>query len=104
MTQLGRPGLSAAQKATVLDQWKEGQSLSNIRQNLGKHAGSIHRVVSGQWGIFLCPPPISLGSEHDGAGGNVPRPGCSLFTPANRGLSRKTALHRASRSGLTGRA
>lgn len=55
MAQLGRPGLSAAQKATVWEQWKEGQSLSDIGRNLGKHAGSIHRVVSSHGGISLCP-------------------------------------------------
>jgi transposase, IS30 family len=55
MAQLGRPGLSAAQKATVWEKWKEGQSLSAIGRNLGKHAGSIHGVVSGHGGIFLCP-------------------------------------------------
>lgn len=97
MAQLGRPGLSAAQKATVWEQWKEGQSLSDIGRNLGKHAGSIHRVVSGQGGYLSGPPaPISLGAERDGAGGNIPRPGRSLFTPSHRGLSRKTALHRES--------
>ena len=57
------------------------------------------------WGdLSVLPAPISLGSEHDGAGGNIPRPGRSLFTPAHRGLSRKTALHRESQSGSTWRA
>ncbi len=37
------------------EQWKEGQSLSDLGRNLGKHAGSIHRVVSSHGGISRCP-------------------------------------------------
>ena len=55
MAQLGRPGLSAAQKAAVWEQWKAGQSLSDIGRNLGKHAGSIHRVVADHGGSFGAP-------------------------------------------------
>lgn len=55
MAQLGRPGLSASQKTEAWQQWKLGQSLSDIGRALGKHAGSIHRVVSSHGGIL--PPP-----------------------------------------------
>lgn len=55
MAQLGRPGLLAAQKAAVWQQWRSGCSLSDIGRALGKHAGSIHRVISSNGGIV--PPP-----------------------------------------------
>jgi hypothetical protein len=35
------PGLSMAEKVGLWQQWKQGQSLSEIRRALGKHAGSI---------------------------------------------------------------
>ena len=47
--------MSAAQKAAVWEQWKAGQSLSDIGRNLGKPAGSIHRVVADHGGIFRSP-------------------------------------------------
>jgi hypothetical protein len=37
MGQMGRPGLSAAQKADLWQRWKQGQSLSEIGWALGKH-------------------------------------------------------------------
>jgi DNA-binding CsgD family transcriptional regulator len=52
MAQMGRPGLTAAQKAELWRRWKEGQSLSDIGRALGKHAGSVHGVVSGNGGIM----------------------------------------------------
>ncbi len=55
MTQLGRPGLSTSQKVAVWEQWKIGQSLSDIGRALGKHAGSIHRVLSCNGGIIPVP-------------------------------------------------
>jgi len=55
MAQLGRPGLSGSQKADAWRQWKIGHSLSDIGRPLGKHAGSIHRVVSSHGGIVLVP-------------------------------------------------
>ena len=55
MAQFGRPGLSASQKKDVWQQWRRGCSLSDIGRALGKHAGSIHRVVSSNGGIV--PPP-----------------------------------------------
>lgn len=50
MGHMGRPGLSAAQKAELWQRWKQGQSLSEIGRALGKHAGSIHGVVSSNGG------------------------------------------------------
>lgn len=52
MAQMGRPGLSAAQKAELWQRWKSGQSLSDIGRALGKHAGSIHCVVSSNGGLI----------------------------------------------------
>lgn len=52
MAQMGRPGLSAAQKAELWQRWKQGQSLSEIGRALGKHAGSIHGVVSSNGGFI----------------------------------------------------
>lgn len=51
MAQMGRPGLYASQKAELWQRWKAGQSLSDIGRALGKHAGSIHCVVSLNGGI-----------------------------------------------------
>ena len=55
MKQMGRPGLSATQKVELWHRWKSGQSLSDIGRALGKHAGSIHGVVSSNGGFI---PPI----------------------------------------------
>ena len=52
MAQMGRPGLSASQKAELWQRWKNGQSLSDIGRALGKHAGSVHGVVSSNGGII----------------------------------------------------
>ena len=51
MGQMVRPGLSVAQKADLWQRWKQGQSLSEIGRALGKHAGSIHGVVSSNGGF-----------------------------------------------------
>jgi transposase, IS30 family len=51
MAQMGRPGLSSQQKQELWDQWKAGQSLSDIGRSLGKHAGSIFGVLSSRGGI-----------------------------------------------------
>lgn len=53
MAQMGRPGLSASQKAELWQRWKSGQSLSEIGRALGKHAGSVHGVLSRNGGIVL---------------------------------------------------
>jgi len=55
MGHMGRPGLSAAQKAELWQRWTQGQSLSEIGRALGKHAGSIHGVVSSNGGYI---PPV----------------------------------------------
>jgi IS30 family transposase len=48
---MGRPGLSAEQKAELWVRWKAGESLSDIGRALGKHASSIHGVVAARGGI-----------------------------------------------------
>ena len=52
MAQKGRPGLSATQKAELWQRWKSGQTLSEIGRALGKHAGSVHTVLSAHGGII----------------------------------------------------
>ncbi len=52
MGQMGRPGLSVAQKADLWQRWKQGQSLSEIGRALGKRAGSVHGVLSSQGGCI----------------------------------------------------
>jgi len=52
MAHMGRPGLSAAQKAELWQRWKQGQSLSEIGRALGKHAGSIYGVLSSNGGFI----------------------------------------------------
>ena len=51
MAQMGRPGLSASAKADLWRRWKDGESLSAIGLALGKHAGSVHGVISSNGGI-----------------------------------------------------
>ena len=51
MAQRGRPGLSPERKAELWDRWKNGQSLSEIGNALGKHAASIFGVVARSGGI-----------------------------------------------------
>lgn len=51
MAVMGRPGLSASQKADLWQRWKEGQSLSEIASALSKNPGSIHGVLSANGGI-----------------------------------------------------
>jgi IS30 family transposase len=51
MARMGRPGLSDQQKAELWERWQQGQSLSEIGLALGKHAGSIHGVISLRGGI-----------------------------------------------------
>lgn len=60
MGHMGRPGLSAAQKADLWQRWKQGQSLSEIGRALGKHAGSIHGVLSANGGFI---PPVRTRSR-----------------------------------------
>ena len=51
MARMGRPGLSDKEKAELWKRWQAGQSLSEIVVALGKHAGSIHGVISLKGGI-----------------------------------------------------
>jgi len=44
-------GLTAQQKQELWDRWKKGQSLSEIGRALGKHAGSICRMLAIHGGI-----------------------------------------------------
>ena len=46
MAKMGRPGLNSKQKQELWSRWKNGQSLTEIGLALGKHAGSIHGVLS----------------------------------------------------------
>jgi len=52
MAQLGRPGLSAAQKRELWQRWKEGQSLSEIGRALERGPGSIFGVVKANGGYI----------------------------------------------------
>lgn len=65
MAQLGRPGLTPAQRKELWRRWKEGESLSEIGRALGKHAGSIHGVVKANGGIV--PAARTLGADPLGA-------------------------------------
>ncbi|MHB8989211.1 MAG: IS30 family transposase [Desulfobulbia bacterium] len=60
MARMGRPGLSASQKAELWQRWKSGQSLSEIGRALGKPPGSVHGVLSLNGGI---PPAIRRRSK-----------------------------------------
>lgn len=55
MAQMGRPGLSATQKAELWQRWNQGESLSEIGRALGKHAGSVFGVLKGNGGIYAGP-------------------------------------------------
>ncbi len=52
MAQLGRPGLSVAQKREVWQRWRAGQSLSEIGRALAKNSSSIHCVVRATGGFL----------------------------------------------------
>ena len=52
MAQLGRPGLSANQRAELWRRWKKGESLSDIGRAIGKHAGSVFGVLKSNGGIY----------------------------------------------------
>jgi IS30 family transposase len=51
MTRMRRSGLSTSERSEVWNQWKSGKSLSHIGRSLGRSAGLIHGVVSGNGGI-----------------------------------------------------
>lgn len=54
MARMGRPGLSDQEKSELWRRWQAGQSLTDIGLALGKHAGSIHGVISLKGGIAPC--------------------------------------------------
>lgn len=51
MARMGRPGLLDQEKSELWRRWQAGQSLTDIGLALGKHAGSIHGVISLKGGI-----------------------------------------------------
>ncbi len=51
MARMGRPGLSATQKAELWQRWKHGESLSDIGRALDKHAASVFGVLRTHGGI-----------------------------------------------------
>ncbi len=51
MAQVGRPGMSAAEKEALWVRFKAGESLAAIGRALGKQASSIYSVVRAQGGI-----------------------------------------------------
>jgi hypothetical protein len=51
MARMGRPGLSDQEKSELWRRWQAGQSLTDIGLALGKHAGSVHGVISLKGGI-----------------------------------------------------
>lgn len=55
MAQMGRPGLSAGQKAELWERWRRGQSLSEIGAAFGKQAASIFVVLAQHGGIYRPP-------------------------------------------------
>ena len=51
----GASGLVCGPEAELWQRWQQGQSLSEIGRALGKHAGSIHGVLSSNSGFI---PPV----------------------------------------------
>jgi IS30 family transposase len=47
-----RPRFSRQQKSELWQRWREGESLAEISRALGKHAGSVHRVLASRGGIM----------------------------------------------------
>jgi len=52
MAQMGRPGMSVAQKTELWQRWKDGETLSEIGRMLGKHAGSVFGVLKANGGFI----------------------------------------------------
>lgn len=55
MARMGRPGLSDAQRQDVWQQWKRGQSLTDIARSHGKAPASIFSILLANGGFV--PPP-----------------------------------------------
>ena len=51
MEHVGRPSMSAAEKAEVWRRWKQGESVSDIGRALGRLRKSVHRVVAAHGGV-----------------------------------------------------
>ncbi len=62
MARMGRPGLSDQEKSELWRRWQAGQSLTDIGLALGKHAGSVHGVISLKGGI--APTARTRASKH----------------------------------------
>nr|WP_162050908.1 IS30 family transposase [Fluviibacter phosphoraccumulans] len=59
---MGRPGLSDQEKSELWRRWQAGQTLTDIGLALGKHAGSVHGVISLKGGI--APTARTRASKH----------------------------------------
>lgn len=55
MAIMGRPGLTDGQRAELWERWKKGESLSDIGNAIGKHAGSVFGVLRTGGGIYQSP-------------------------------------------------
>jgi IS30 family transposase len=51
MAQIGRPGLSLAQKDEVWRRFRGGESFTTIGRAFGKHAASIHGIIGSRGGV-----------------------------------------------------
>ncbi len=51
MERVGRPSMSAAEKAEVWRRWKQGESVSDIGRALGRFRKQVHRVVAAHGGV-----------------------------------------------------
>jgi IS30 family transposase len=103
MPRTGRPGLSAQQKKELWIRWKDGQSLSEIGGALGKHAGSIHGVLSAHGGITpreRCRRPNALTVAEREEISRSLATGCSLRSIATQlGRAHSTICREVKRNG-----
>jgi transposase InsO family protein len=84
MARMGRPGLSSAQKAELWQRWKSGQSLSDIGRALGKHAGSVHGVLSANGGILSATRFYNRIRRHAKIGNQIPADFASQYYISNQ--------------------
>jgi hypothetical protein len=85
MLQMGRPGLSARQKAELWARWKAGESLSDIGRALGKHAASVFGVLLAKGGIA---PLARKRPSRSLPVGRSPTPVARSFSPPRTSPSR----------------
>ncbi len=103
MAQMGRPGLSATQKAELWHRWKHGESLSEIGRALGKHAASVFGVLRMHGGISPVPRrrsrfALTLGEREEISRGLAA--GCSMrHIAATVGRSPSTVSREIARHG-----